>query len=273
MPAIQPARLKRQVSELADKFDQPALFVRDLHSLLDLYTDHTHRPGQSGEPSPLIDTYKTPPPVMRQVWNELLPLVNQRPDDALSLCDALWAEQNFDLKMLAARFLGQMPVSPPDPVVVRISSWTSQELDNRILDGIFEYGLIQLQQYRPGILLDLVSYWIDSRKPYLQHVGLRALLPMINQSMTENLPSIFRMLTPYLRVAPSDLRPDIISILTALAHNSPSETAYLLRQNLFTPENPDTAWLIRRVLDEFPEEAQAGLRVALTEKSKASLEN
>jgi hypothetical protein len=203
---------------------------------------------------------------MRQVWNDLLPRVNQRPADVLPLCDELWAEQNYDLKMLAARLLGLVPVTSPEPVVVRINSWISEELDNRILDGVFEYGLIRLHQETPGILLDLVSYWMDSANPYLQHAGLRALLPMINKSGTENLPSIFRMLTPYLRITPPGLRPDILSILIALAHNSPSETAYLLRQNLNAPDNPDTAWLIRRVMDEFPEEAQAGLRVAIMEK-------
>ena len=88
MPAIQPARLKKQVSNLAGEFNQPALFVRDLHALLDLYTDHTHRPGQSGEPPPLIASYKTPPPVMRQVWHELMPRIKQQPADVLPLCDA-----------------------------------------------------------------------------------------------------------------------------------------------------------------------------------------
>ncbi len=37
----------------------------------------------------------------------------------------------------------------------------------------------------------------------------------------------------------------------------------LLRQNLTAPDNPDTPWLIRQVLDEFPVETQAGLRAAM----------
>lgn len=266
MPAIQPARLKKQVSDLAAKFNQPTLFVRDLHALLDLYTDHTHRPGQAGEPYPLIATYKTPPPVMHQVWHELMPLIKQQPSDVFPLCDALWAEQNYDMQLLAAHLLGQVLVDPPDPVIDRLKSWVFQGLDNRILDGLFEYGLIRLQQDAPGKLLELISFWMGSSDLPTQGAGLRALLPMINQSGTETLPSIFRMLTPYLRVAPSRLRPDILTILTALAHSSPSETAYFLRQNLSTPDNPDTPWLIRQVLDEFPSEPQSSLRIALKEK-------
>ena len=266
MPAIQPARLKKQVSDLAGNFNQPAFFLRDLHALLDLYTDHTHRPGQAGEPSPLIATYKTPPPVMRQVWHELMPLIKQQPAEVLPLCDALWAEQNYDFQMLAARLLGQVPVTPPDPVIDRLHSWVNQGLNNRILDGLFDYGLVRLQQDAPDRLLELVSSWMSSSESPSQQVGFRALLPLINQSGTENLPTIFRLLTPYLRIAPSRLRPDILTVLTTLAHSSPSETAYLLRQNLSAPDNPDTAWLIRQVLDEFPEEVQTSLRLALKEK-------
>jgi hypothetical protein len=263
MPAIQPARLKKQVSNLAGEFNQPALFVRDLHALLDLYTDHTHRPGQSGEPPPLIASYKTPPPVMRQVWHELMPRIKQQPADVLPLCDALWAESNYDMQLLAARLLGQVPVAPPDPVIDRLHSWVRQGLDKHTLDGLLTYGLARLQQDAPDSLVELVSSWMNSSDLPTQQAGLCALLPMISDSGNETMPSIFRLLTPFLRVAPSYLRPDILSILTALAHNSPSETAYLLRQNLSTPDNPDTAWLIRQVLDEFPQETQTGLRAAL----------
>jgi hypothetical protein len=266
MPAIQPTRLKKQASELASKFNQPALFVRELHIILDLYTDHTQRPGQSGEPSPLIATYKVPPPVMRQVWHEILPLAKQHPADVLPLCDALWAEQNYDIKLLAARLLGQVSVEAPSPVIDRIKAWVGHELDDRILDGLFEYGLVQLQKDTADNLLELISSWLDSNDFPNRHVGLRALLPIIDQSGTEKLPSIFRMLTPYVRIAPPRLRSDILAILTALSHSSPHETAYFLRQNLSAPNNPDTAWLSRQVLSEFPEEAQTSLRLVLKEK-------
>jgi len=266
MPAIQPAHLRKQASDLAGKFNQPALFVRDLHSLLDLYTDYTHRPGQSGEPSPLIAMYKTPPQVIGQVWRELMPLINRQPADVLPVCDALWAEPNYDLQLLSARLLGQVPVNPPDPVIDRLNSWVCQELDNQILDGLFEFGMARLQQDAPGRLLELVSSWVSASNPHVQQAGLRALLPIINQSGGENLPSILRILTPFLRIAPSNLRPDVIMVLTTLAHSSPSETAFFLRQNLSAPDNPDTAWFIRKVLDEFPSEAKIGLQHALKEK-------
>jgi hypothetical protein len=263
MPAIQPARLKKQTSELAAKFRQPALFVRELHALLNLYSDHTHRAGQAGEPFPLLGSYNTPPPVMRQVWHDLTPMIRQYPEDVLPLCDALWAESYYDLKLLSSRLLGQVPVDPPDQVINRLQAWVCQDLDNLILDGLLEYGLIRLQHDSPGILLELVSSWLATSDYLTRVAGMRALLPLIKGLGAESLPAIFHMLVPFIRVAPSHLRPDIIAVLTSLAHFSPAETAFFLRQNLSAPDNPDTAWLVRQVLNEFPTETQSGLRQAM----------
>jgi hypothetical protein len=265
MPAIQPARLKKQTADLAAKFNQPSLFVRELRALLDLYTDHTQRQGQAGEPSPLLDSYNTPPPVMRLVWRELTHVIKLHPANILPLCDALWAEPNYDLQVLAARLLGQVPIEPAGPVLDRLQSWVRSGLDRHLLDGLLEYSLVKFHQDAPDQVLELVTAWLASPDLNLQHAGLRALLPMLESSGTGRLPAIFRLLTPFLRIAPSRLRPDILAVLTALANSSPSETAYLLRQNLSAPDNPDTAWLIRQVMGEFPKETQAGLRAAMME--------
>jgi hypothetical protein len=268
MPAIQPARLKRQAVELASKYDHPALFVRELHSLLDRYSDHTHRSGQAGEPFPLISAYNAPPPVMRQVWVELAHQTKVHPEGILPLCDALWAVPNFDMQLLATRLLGQVPIEPIGPVLERLQTWVRVGIDKRLLDGLLVYGLEQLRLYAPAQVLGLVSDWLSSPDLTLQQTGLHALVILSNYPGLENLPSVLKLITPYVRIAPSRLRPDILAILTVLAHTSPSETAYLLRQNLAAPDNPDTAWLIRQVLEEFPEDTRAGLRSAMKNFSK-----
>jgi hypothetical protein len=268
MPAIQPARLKRQVTDLVALYDQPVVFVRQLHALLDLYSDYTQRLGQAGIPSPLMASYNTPPPVMRQVWHELSKITRSHPNAALHLGDALWAEANVDLQLLAARLLGQLPLQPPEPVIERLQTWVHSDPDRRFLDGLLKYGLIRFLTDAPGLLLDLISSWLSSNDLQSQHAGLRALLPLSSDPTSPHLPVIFRLITPYTRNAPSRLRPDIVAVLVSLAHCSPSETAYLLRQNLATPGNPDTPWLIRHVLNEFPAETQTGLHAAMKSTSK-----
>jgi hypothetical protein len=263
MTAIQPARLKRQVIELGEKYSQPAVFVRQLHALLDMYSNHTHRRGQSGEPLPLVGSYNAPAPVMNQVWHELQRLAQAQPQAMWPLCDALWAEQNYDLQLLAGRIVGQLPVTPPDPVITRLQAWVQDNPDKRLLDGLFEHGLARLVQEAPEQLMELVAGWLTSRELAIQHAGLRALLPIIKSAGPSSLPTIFHLMTPYLRIAPTRLRPDIVSVVAALAHCSPAEVAFLLRQNLSAPDNPDTPWLIRQVQDEFPEEMRTGLREAM----------
>jgi hypothetical protein len=268
MPAIQPARLKKQVLVLVAQYRQPAVFVRQLHALLDLYSDHTHRRGQSGEPLPLVGSYNAPIQVMNQVWHELERLVQAQPQDMWPLCDALWAEQNLDLQQLAGRLLGRLPAMPPQPVIAHLRAWVRSNPGKRLLDGLFEHGLTRLLEQAPDPLMELVADWLSSSDLPSQQAGLRAAISLLKQSGASYLPSISRLLKPYLRIAPTRLRPDILAVVSAMAHCSPAETAYLLRQNLSAPDNPDTPWLIRQVLDEFPEELRRSLKQAMKEAAR-----
>ncbi|PWB55093.1 MAG: hypothetical protein C3F13_05065 [Anaerolineales bacterium] len=263
MPAIQPARLKHQVADLVSKYDQPDVFLRTIRALLDSYSDYTRRPSQAGIPSSLLESYNAPPPVMRQVWHELSRLIEPHPQEMLCLADTLWSEQNYDLQLLATRILGQLPTQPPELVLQHLQTWVTSDLDRRVLDGLLEHGVKRFQVEAPAPLLELVSSWLSSPELSAKHAGLRALPPMIDQVGQSYLPTIFRMVTPYLRFAPTRLRPDILVVVRALIRCSPSETAYLLRQNLTVPDNPDTAWLIRQVLGDFPYETREGLKAAL----------
>lgn len=267
MPAIQPARLKKQVSDLVNHFHQPGVFVRELHALLEFYSDHTHHKTHVNQPSPLVKAYNAPLPVMRQVWLELNPLIKQYPAEVLPLYDALWIEPFYDLQLLAARLLGQAEFTSSAPIIDRLQTWVNKGMEKQIMDELFEVGLIGLRKSAPDKLLDLVSNWLESPDELTRRAGLRALCTLIDQSGTEYLPTIYRLLTPFLRIAPSRLRPDILAVLSALIICSPSETAFLLRQNLSTPDNPDIAWIIRQVMNEFPEAARNGLRQALRENA------
>jgi hypothetical protein len=193
--------------------------------------------------------------------------LKHHPEAFLPLCDALWSEPNVDLQLLAAQLLGEVPVPPLDPVISRLQSWVLQVPEKRLMDGVFSSSMARLRLEEPERLLDLISSWLASSDMNVQHAGLRALLNMVEQSSSEHLPTIYRILTPYIRIAPSRLRPDILAVLIQLIRSSPRETAYFFRQNLSVPDNPDTAWVIRQVLDEFPEDLRSGLRQAMKEKT------
>jgi hypothetical protein len=262
MPAIQPARMKIQVASLSEKMRQPEAFVRALHDLLDFYADRTYRPGQSGEPPPLLATYKPPAPVLRQIERETASFAASDPPATLVLIDALWAEPYIEFRLLAIILLGRIPPNPPEPVLERVLTWILSMPEDRLLDAILKNGLQRLRQEFPTIYFQMIEAWLKAEGVYSRRTGLRAIVSWLEDLNFENFPVIFQLLTPLIRVPPASLRIDLVTVLHSLAHRIPQETSYILRQNL-SDDRPDTAWLARQVLRDFPSEIQNGLRSAL----------
>jgi len=262
MPAIHPARMKIQVAQLGEKINQPEDFVRSLHNLLDYYADRTYRPGQSGEPPPLLATYKTPPPVFRQIVREITTLAVVDPPAALVLVDALWAEPIIEFRLLAITLVGKISPTPPEPVLARIRSWIDSTPEDRLSDAVLKHGLVQIRRQYPKIFLQMIEDWLKADELFFRQIGLRAMVPLLSDPNFENLPAVFRLLTPLIRTPPSILRIDLVAVLRSLVHHFPQEAVYVLRQNL-SSDHPDTAWLARQVLSDFPSEIQASLGEAL----------
>jgi hypothetical protein len=266
MPAIQPARLKIQAAELALGFGDPEAFCRALDILLEYYADRTYRPGLIGEPPPLLPAYNVPTQVLRVLERELAAEARRQPTAALQVCDALWERQTFEFCWLAAAILGQVTPDPPAEILARIERWASPSTEERLLEAIITSGMARLRQERRQVYFDKVTDWLETGRPFLQHLGLRALLPLMDASATANLPALFQRIAPLVRAAPAYLRPDLLEVLRRLAKLSPKETAFFLRQNLaIQQDNPGTAWLARHSLEQFPVEVQVGLRAALRE--------
>lgn len=261
MPAIQPARLKHQAAELALTFDQPATFVRGLEDLCEFYANRAYRPGVSGESRPsLLQAYNVPAPVLRQVQLEVLPLASNSPEAGLTLCQALWAKPILEHRLLAAGILGGLPVTPPAPILACLRSWIESAPEEQMLNALLQHGAAQLRQHRPEALLELAESWLNRSQVLNLQAGLRLLQSLADDPAFENLPAIFTRIAPLSRVQPSAVRPDMVKLIRTLLRRSPSETAYFLRDNLQAANNPDTPWLIRQVVDDFPPNLQTSLR-------------
>jgi DNA alkylation repair enzyme len=265
MPAIQLARLKHQTARLADYFDRPPDFIHELYELLDAYSDRTHKPGRSGEPPPLMESFEVPKPVLRQLLIDIKPLVESKPNEALRLADALWAEPYLEIRTLAASILGLVPPKPPEEIIGKVKTWLRSDIDDQLVSMVLNKALEKVRSEFPDTLINQVDRWLGEPDIFSQQVGLRALIPLLSSQQYENLPVFFHLLSPFTRKAPLRLRPEILDSLQLLASRSPNETAYFLRQNLEAPENPDTAMLTRQCLPFFPPENQQGLRSALRE--------
>lgn len=263
MPAINLPRLRVQANQLSENFDKPEAFVSALHDILEFYSDRSYKHGQSGTPPPLSPSYKVPKPVLRHIILILKPLIESQPNQAIVLCDELWQESYVEFRFLTAFILGLIPSDHADMVLERIERWGQMDIEEQVFTCLMQDGLSGIRRGAPDSLLRLVENWMSSSEITSQQIGLRAISPMLDDPDFENLPIFYRLLTPYVRSVSSDLRSDVLDVIKDLAHRSPKETAYFLRQNLELSDSKDTAWMIRNSLSEFPESSRNNLRIAL----------
>jgi hypothetical protein len=143
----------------------------------------------------------------------------------------------------------------------RIGSWIKIDADARLLDALLDKGLSRILREAPARFSQQVEDWLQEEDDSLQQLGLRALVLLVEVDI-HLLPVFYRLLAPFIRSVPAKLRPELLDVLQELARRSPKETAYFLRQGLDTSNNPDTSWLVRQCLSEFPPEIQSSLRAA-----------
>jgi hypothetical protein len=263
MPAIQPAQLKQQAALLAEHFHEPAAFARSLHHLLDLYADRARRLGHIGIKPSLLEAYHVRPPVLRQVTQELTPRLEADPDAGLRLCRALWEQPILEFRTLAIQCLGRIPPQRPESILELLLIWVQSHPEDTLLTALLTDGLARLRREDQPAFLAAIESWMASSDLSLVQMGLRAALPLLESERFENLPAFFRLIAPLTRLAPTVLRPDLLAVLAALARRSPAETAYFLEEGLALPRHSDTAWLIRRLLKDFPAPQAEKLRAAL----------
>jgi len=262
MPAINLARLKTQAARLSEKFNEPEAFVRDLNELLDFYTNRTIRGSQIAQRLSL-STYRTPPPVMRQIQAELLPLSGSHPTEALALTNALWKAGSLESRLLAAALLGSISPTQAIPALMRLPEWLAQSTDKEIRTALLTDAFARLRRENPEALFILLEDWLKSPRNSLQVWGLQALIPVLTDPHFENLPAVFRILKPALRSAGPVTQLELQSCLATLEQVSLTETRAFLFELIRDNPSPLMLRTIRRILGRLSSELQANLREML----------
>ncbi len=259
MPAIQLTRLRQETAVLSEVLDNPANSIQAIHGILTSYANRTYRAGQSGEPPSLVKAYLVPKPVLRQILSELIPLTATNPQAALNLCDLFWEEGYLEFQILAAHLLGYINVEKPSMIMDRLITWSQSTPDNHVQDTLFNEGCQNLIAQESEYLITRIGQLIIDDSVSSKILGLQALLPIVSSPSYENFPALFNLLGPQVREATSETKPYVLPIITVLAHRTPRETAYFLRQNMAIEDNRNTAWFIRHSLNEFSPELIHGL--------------
>lgn len=264
MPAIDLARLKKQTAQLADLFDQPSDFLREHRDILEYYVNRTLR-SQGVAPSSVLPTYRTPAVVLRHVENELGPVAENKPIQALELADALWDEGWLETRLLAAFLLGRIPPQE-ERLLARLTAWTQAVRDPSVRAALLTTSLTRLRRETPDLFLVLVKEWLHPARQRMWSNGIQALVPLISSQEFDNLPPIFEVIEPIIKAAPAALQFDLQELIITLYKASPNETTYFLQQILKLTKSPLPAVALRRMSPELPHELQTSLREIIREK-------
>ena len=263
MPAIHTNRLRVQMAQLMALQYQPAEFAHALHQILEIYNDYAYHAGQTAQNQTFLPHYQIPHPVTRQIDSELTHLSLENPQTALILADALWHEPYYEARQFAIHILSQVPVFTPEPVLERITSWAKPDEDKQVLRILITQGAKHLICDQPDKWSDLTQSWLINNDPAIQSIGLYALYGTVEDMHFQNLPAVYRLISPMVQEVPEILKNDLLLVLQALAKRSPGETAYFFHQVLTLTNSRQLPQLIRPCLAYFPSEIQASLRQAL----------
>jgi len=175
MPAIDIARLKIQSAVLVEKFDQPAVFLKELHQILEVYADRTIRQGVVASPVSVLPAYRVPPAVLRQIEMELGALAATFPEQAMSLTDNLWKDGYLESRLLAAALLGR--IHPETPLLLeRVSAWVSHTRDNQLRLALLRSSLARIRKESPAKFLQMMRSWLDPMAPKMWANAIHAII-------------------------------------------------------------------------------------------------
>ena len=264
MPAVQLAILNQQINGLTSHFADPVSFRHEVEGLLLRYSDLSYKPGQAVYQSNLsLSSYRTAPVVMRRLQQHMSGLASLNPELALPAADELWRSDQTEMRQLAAVALGNVPIPYANRVFERLKTWPTPGTKLAQLEALFEKGSTQIRKENPQQWLDQTRAWLNDTDVNINRLGVIAMLPLANDPTYENLPAIFNALNPVLLTMVAELQLELRKLLTVLAHRSPTETGYYLRQVMGINASRTMLRLVRRILPEFPEEIQTKLRIAL----------
>jgi hypothetical protein len=260
MPAVDPARLQRQIDRLITGFADSDRFLDDALALLEFHTDRVRRPGTLASARRPVRTLGVPRPVMAELAGALRRASTEDPVAAWQVADRLWEGGNYEAQSLAVATVGAQPDA-------RVAEWVGSRLGRQLEDGLrSQMAGEAFRAWRRADLeafLALTEEWISRGNRQHQEMGWLALASLCEQDP----PASARLVLDALYRLPSAQNPGVtdarLRLLKALALGQPSETAaYLIHE--YQRGAPRSERPIRQLLTCFPSRIQTRLREALT---------
>jgi hypothetical protein len=260
MPAIQTALVQQQAAQLSTYFADPPAYVPALEKMLENYVVPVQRQGRTRSARPILFSYETPAPVLKQLQLELTYQAKQKPQQALAIADALWAKRTIETRLLAARLLGSIPGLTANDYSSRLEDWSLENRELILAPELTERATLAFCEQFPDKLVAFVRRLLAETEPRKQVFALGALNTLLRIDHFGDLPAIFNLLTKIARDPDKKMRSALVEVLSTLAVRSSKETTYFLEQLLAKKPSESAQWLARQVAKALPEESRQSLR-------------
>ena len=266
MPSIDLVRFRFQIVELLDEFADPVKFKKTFHSILDLYSRRSLKPGLSSLPVSLLPTLNCHPQVIKLIITGITPGIHENPQQAIVIADYLWEDNYLESRELSTTILGLLPDEYAESVEDHILKWAHPDVEKASLDMLLRNAIKTIQSTHPERLEDLVYLFLHFQDPAYHSIGLKMMENLIRSPGFTRIPSLFKLISPFIVVETNQqIQINTALVIAALAERTPVETVFFLKQLLALTPGPGIEKTIRRFLPSFPEEYQKKLQTSLQE--------
>jgi len=255
MPAVELARLERQIEGLRRGFADSARLRREVLDLLEFYASRV-RPGRTAGRTAALGV---PTAVLRAIETALRAEARADRHAAAMAGESLWSIPVVEARWLAIALLETQEASGLPPWV---EAWAHTADDPALLERLASGPMRRLLADAPRLFWETISAYLASRQVAPATVALLSLREAASSLDDGDLPRFFEVLGG----APPTLTGEAwraqVDALRAVARRSPAETARFLVDEI-SRARPGAARLARQTLEAFPPREREHLRRTL----------
>lgn len=258
MPAIDQARLDRQIQDVVAAFREPARFRHRVLDLLEFYASRI-RPTAPGSGTASVRSLGVPVPVLRAVETALRgPAVEDRLAGAIA-AETLWTAPIVEARLLAITLL-EFQLSEEIPPWVE--AWAQTAGDPVLLERLASGPVRMVRHHDPEQYWKAIRAYLASSHDAEVILGLRSLEASIEDLDAAEVPRAFEALAGLAPVEAGEPWRAHVAVVRALARRSPPETARFLVDQI-EHAHLGAARMARQTLEAFPALEREALRRSL----------
>ena len=263
MSSVDLTRLDAQLEALFKSYTNADIFIRNLNTLLLLYSNQAYAAGTGVIASTPASAYRVPEAVMEALEKRFLTRVPTQPESSLEIADKLWHHTQVENKHLALNILQLQPKQNLLKVTWRVKRWVKEDNEPAVMRELVLLGCAGYLRDNPNAFLKQVRRWLSDNNSEIRSAGFFGFLALTQHPQLRDDPLLLDLIQNILAESNFTQTSIILEILEKIIARHPAETAAVLIHVLSSNNNFTLRNLVRRSLEFFPTGYANSIRQAL----------